>query len=107
MIKWLFILLGLKSNALEPWALSQISQSSFFIFFIKFSSSSDSLVHISLLFFFISIVMTEGEKSNAISDADKGKAAAEEKGKGSSHRTRVCMDFNPKTTKFHSQEEID
>ena len=31
----------------------------------------------------------------------------EEKGKRSQFRTRVGMDFDPKTTKFHSEEEVD
>ena len=49
----------------------------------------------------------KGEKFNAFNGAGKGKAATEEKENRSSHRTRVCMDFDPKTIELHRQEEVD
>ena len=67
----------------------------------RYSSSQISVV------FFTFIMMMKGEKSNAVSGAGKGEVAAEEKGKKSSHHTRVCLNFDSKTTKLHSQEEVD
>jgi len=66
--------------------------------FLIFRSSGSQISVI----FFTFIAMTKGEKSSAASSAGKEKSAAEEKGKRSFHRTRVCMDFDPKTTKLHS-----
>ena len=60
--------------------------------------SSDSQVTNAFLTF---VEMTKGGKSGA-SGATKGKAMAEEKGKRSSHRTRVGMNFDPKTTTLHN-----
>ena len=51
--------------------------------------------------------MKKGEKSGTIDGANKEKAAAEDKGKRSTHRTRVSMDFDPKTTRLHSQEDVN
>jgi len=41
------------------------------------------------------------------SDVGKGKAVVEEKGKRVSHRTRIGMDFDPKTSKHRDQEAVD
>jgi len=51
--------------------------------------------------------MKKGDKSRSSSDICKGKTAAEEKGKRTSHRTRIRMDFDPKTSMLHNQEEVD
>ena len=51
--------------------------------------------------------MKKGETSSMISDAGKGKAIMEEKGKRASHRIRIGMDFDPKTSKFCDQEAVD
>ena len=45
--------------------------------------------------------------SAMISGTGKGKAAVEEKGKRSSHRIRIEMDFDPKTSKLRDQEAVD
>jgi len=49
----------------------------------------------------------KGGKPNAVGDVNKANAAAKERRKRSQFRTRVDMDFDPKTTKLHSQEEVD
>ena len=46
------------------------------------------------------------EASLALSAAQV-KAVVDEKGKRSQFRTRVDMNFDPKTTKLHSEEEVD
>ena len=51
--------------------------------------------------------MTKRRKFGAVSSSGKGKAMAEEKGKRSHFRTRIGMDFDPRTTKLHSQKEVD
>ena len=51
--------------------------------------------------------MMKGSKLDAVSSAGKGKATAEEKEKRSQFRTRIGVDFDPRTTKLHSQEEVD
>ena len=51
--------------------------------------------------------MNKGEKSTMISDAGKGKFVVEEKGKRASHRTRIGMDFDSKTSKLRDQEAVD
>ena len=51
--------------------------------------------------------MKRGEKSGTVGSAGKGEAAAEEKGKRTSHRTKIEMDFDPKTSKLRNQEEVD
>ena len=50
--------------------------------------------------------MTKGGKSGVVSDASKGEAVAEQKGKRSHFRTRVGMDFDPRTTKLHNQKDV-
>ena len=65
--------------------------------------SSGSQISIACLTF---VEMTKGGKSDAVSSAGKGKATVE-KGKRSSHRTRVGMGFDSKTTTLHNQKEID
>ena len=42
-----------------------------------------------------------------VDGAGKEKAMVEEKGKRPYHRTRVCMNFDPKTTRLHNQEDVD
>jgi len=42
-----------------------------------------------------------------VGGAGKGKAATEEKGKRVFHRTRIVMDFDPKTSRLQHQEEVD
>jgi len=49
----------------------------------------------------------KGEKSGVVGGASKGKATTEEKGKRASHRTRIRMDFNPKTSRLHNQKAVD
>jgi len=49
----------------------------------------------------------EGRESPTISDAGKEKAAVEEKGKRGSHRTRIRMDLDTKTSKLCDQEAVD
>jgi len=51
--------------------------------------------------------MMKGGKSGAFSGASEGKAVAEEKGKRSQFGTSVGIYFDPKTTKLHSQAEVD
>jgi len=51
--------------------------------------------------------MKKGEKSGTVDGAGKGKTAVEEKGKRDSHRTRIMMDFNSKTSKLFNQEALD
>ena len=65
-----------------------------------------SCSHISVVFL-ISIAMKKREKSGTIGGVGKGKAVVEEKRKRSSHHTRVCMDFEPKTTELHSREDVE
>ena len=42
-----------------------------------------------------------------ISGASKGKAMVEEKGKRTSHRIRIGMNFDPKTSNLRDQEKVD
>ena len=51
--------------------------------------------------------MKTGEKFGTVGGAGKGKAAAEEKGKRTSHHTRIELNFDLKTSKLHSQEDVD
>ena len=51
--------------------------------------------------------MTKGVKFGIVSSASKGKAVVKERGKRSQFRTRVGMDFDPRTTKLHSQEVVE
>jgi len=44
--------------------------------------------------------MKKGEKSNPSDGSDKGKTIVEEKGKRTSHRIRIGMDFDIKTSKL-------
>jgi len=44
--------------------------------------------------------MKKGETSAMISGTGKRKVVMEEKGKRASHRIRIRMDFNPKTSKL-------
>ena len=44
--------------------------------------------------------MKKGEKFGPSEGSDKGKFIVEEKGKRTSHRTRIEMDFDPKTSSF-------
>ena len=48
----------------------------------------------------------KGEKSHTADGLGKGKASAEE-GKMSSCRTRIGMDFDPKISKLHNQNDVD
>ena len=48
--------------------------------------------------------MKKGEKFDTVSGANEGKATVEEKGKRASHRTRIEMDFDSKTSKLPNQE---
>jgi len=50
--------------------------------------------------------MKKGEKSGPSDRSDKGKSV-EEKGKRTSHCTRIGMDFDPKTSKLRDQEAVD
>ena len=45
--------------------------------------------------------------SAMISGTGKGKAAVEEKGKRTSHRTKIGMEFDPKTSKLCDQEAVN
>jgi len=47
--------------------------------------------------------MKKGEKSVTISDVGKEKSAVE-KGKRASHRTRIGMDFDSKTSKLRDRK---
>jgi len=40
--------------------------------------------------------MKKGEKSDTVGGAGNGKATAEKKGKRSSHRTRIGINFDPR-----------
>ena len=71
-----------------------------------FLSSSDFLI-LRSRYLLISIAMKKGKTYITISDVGKGKAAMEGKRKRASHRTRIRMDFNPKTSKLHDQEATD
>ena len=51
--------------------------------------------------------MKKGETSAMISDTGDGKATVEEKGKRALNRTKIEMDFNPKTFKICYQEAVD
>ena len=51
--------------------------------------------------------MQKGEKSGPSDGADNGKSTMKEKGKRISRRTRIGMDFDPKTSMFHDQEAVD
>jgi len=51
--------------------------------------------------------MKKGEKSNPSDRSDKGKLLVEEKGKRTSRRTRIKMDFDPKTSKLRNKETVD
>ena len=55
----------------------------------------------------VSIAMKKGETSATISGAGEGKVAVEEKRKRASHRSRIGMDFDPKTSKLRDQEAVD
>ena len=101
MIERLFIPLEFKKQRSE--ALDIFSNLCIF-FFLAFFLSSGSQISV---VFLISVAMKEGEKSGALSCAGKGEATAEEKGKTSTHGTRVSMDFDPKTTRLHGQEDVD
>ena len=46
-------------------------------------------------------------ESNPSNGPDKGKSAMEEKGKRASHRNRIRMDFDPKTSKICDWEVVD
>ena len=54
-----------------------------------------------------SCCVKKGEKSDTVGGAGKGKAAVEEKGKRASHRTRIRMNFDTKTSKLNNQEAAD
>ena len=51
--------------------------------------------------------MKKREKFGTVSSAGKEKVVVEEKGKRASHRTRIGMDFDPKTSKLCDQEPVD
>ena len=51
--------------------------------------------------------MKKGEKSSVVDDAGKGKVVAKEKGNRTSHHTRIGIDFDPKISRLHNQEEVD
>ena len=51
--------------------------------------------------------MNKGEKSGPSDGSDKGKSIMEEKGKRTSRRTRIGMDFDSKTFKLCDQEAVD
>ena len=50
--------------------------------------------------------MKKGEKSGPSDGSDKGKSIAEEKGKRTSRRTRIGMNFDPKAFKLSDQEAV-
>ena len=50
--------------------------------------------------------MKKEEMSAMISGTGKGKAAVE-KGKRTSHRTKIGMEFDPKTSKLCDQEAVN
>ena len=50
--------------------------------------------------------MKKGEKSSRSDRSDKEKSIVEEKGK-SSRRTRIGMDFDPKTSKLRDEGAVD
>ena len=50
--------------------------------------------------------MKKGEKYATISGADREKAAME-KGKKTSHRTKIRMNSDPKTSKLNDQKAVD
>ena len=76
------------------WGLSIFLN--FCIFFPALFWSCGS--QISAVFLFMS--MKKGERSDTVNGAGKRKATVEEKGKRASHRTRIGMDFDPKTSKL-------
>ena len=51
--------------------------------------------------------MKKESKSDATSGTSRSKAVVEEKGKRSQFRTRVGMNFDPRTTKLHDQAYVD
>jgi len=51
--------------------------------------------------------MKKEEKSDSSNRLDKGKSITEVKGKRTFYRTRIGMDFNPKTYKLRDQETVD
>ena len=51
--------------------------------------------------------MKKGEKSDPSDRSDKGKFLMEEKGKRTSRRTRIKMDFDLKTSKLRDKETVD
>jgi len=51
--------------------------------------------------------MKKGEKIGPSDSADKRKSTVENKGKRTSHHTRIGMDFDPKTSKLRNQEAVD
>jgi len=53
------------------------------------------------------LLKNEEQKSRSSDRSDKGKFIGEEKRKRTSHRTRIGMDFDPKTFKLHDQEAVD
>ena len=50
--------------------------------------------------------MKKIEKFSPFDRSDKGKSVVEEKGKRTSHRTWIGMDFDPKTSKLRDQEAV-
>ena len=51
--------------------------------------------------------MKKVEKSSPSDRSDKEKSIVEEKGKRTSRRTRIDMDFDPRTSKLRDQEAVD
>jgi len=51
--------------------------------------------------------MKKGEKFSPSDESNKGKSTVEDKGKRTSCRTRIEMDFDPKTSILHDQEAVD
>jgi len=51
--------------------------------------------------------MKKGEKSGSSDRLDIEKSITEEKGKRTSHRIRIGVDFDPKTSKLRDQEAVD
>ena len=51
--------------------------------------------------------MKKGREFGPSHGWDKGKSVAKEEGKRASYRTRIGMEFDPKTSKPHDQEAVD
>jgi len=51
--------------------------------------------------------MKKGEKSGVVGSMGKGKTAVEKKRKRASQLKRIGIDFDPKTSRIHNQEEVD